>query len=194
MMWALLLIVAQVSLHQGVEASCVPSFNTTSSRHVVADTRMSVARFDAAPQRLVKALLWHRVEGKLNVHLVPHTHDDVGWLKTIDQYYYGAKQQIQVSVSLYHMLVHISYSKHACRGVLILCLVQLAGVQYVLDTVTQALALNKDRTFIYGEIVSFLSMPQLSDSACRCKMPPADSHAVLDRSAEQCATVSTMLI
>ena len=34
--------------------------------------------------------------------------------------------------------------------------VQLAGVQYVLDTTTQALALNKDRPFIYGEIVSFL--------------------------------------
>ncbi|XP_067829073.1 lysosomal alpha-mannosidase [Heptranchias perlo] len=64
--------------------------------------------------------------GKLNVHLVPHTHDDVGWLKTVDQYYYGAKTEIQ-----------------------------RAGVQYILDSVIPQLQADPARRFIYVEIAFF---------------------------------------
>ncbi|XP_019717347.1 lysosomal alpha-mannosidase [Hippocampus comes] len=62
----------------------------------------------------------------LNVHLVPHTHDDVGWLKTVDQYFYGDRNDIQ----------------HA-------------GVQYILDSVVEELQKNPDRRFIYVETAFF---------------------------------------
>ena len=32
---------------------------------------------------------------KKTVHIVPHSHDDVGWRKTIDQYFDGARKDIQ---------------------------------------------------------------------------------------------------
>jgi len=67
-----------------------------------------------------------RIEGALNVHLVPHTHDDVGWLKTVDQYFYGANNSIQD-----------------------------AGVQYILDTVIEELRRNPNRKFIYVEQAFF---------------------------------------
>jgi lysosomal alpha-mannosidase len=62
----------------------------------------------------------------LQIHIVPHTHDDVGWLKTVDQYYYGANNSIQ-----------------------------RAGVQYILDSVIPALEANPMRRFIYVEMAFF---------------------------------------
>ncbi|KAK2974185.1 hypothetical protein RJ640_021476 [Escallonia rubra] len=60
------------------------------------------------------------VPGKLNVHLVPHTHDDVGWMKTVDQYYVGSNNSIQ----------------GAC-------------VQNVLDSLVPALLSDKNRKFAF---------------------------------------------
>lgn len=34
---------------------------------------------------------------KITVHIVSHTHDDIGWLKTVDQYQWGLNQSIQTA-------------------------------------------------------------------------------------------------
>ncbi|XP_072039219.1 lysosomal alpha-mannosidase-like [Amphiura filiformis] len=68
------------------------------------------------------------VPGKINVHVVPHTHDDVGWLKTVDQYYYGGRNNIP---DAHHT------------------------VQYILDSVIPELEKNPSRRFIYVEIAFF---------------------------------------
>jgi hypothetical protein len=31
----------------------------------------------------------------ITVYLMPHSHDDVGWLKTVDNYFYGGDQSTQ---------------------------------------------------------------------------------------------------
>jgi hypothetical protein len=65
-------------------------------------------------------------KGFLNVHIVPHTHDDVGWLKTVDEYYTGQNNSIQ----------------HA-------------GVRYILDSVVRSLAEDPERKFVYAEQAFF---------------------------------------
>lgn len=64
--------------------------------------------------------------GKLNVHLVAHTHDDPGWLKTVDEYYAGANQTIYQ-----------------------------AGVQYILSSVVANLKQDARRKFTYVEMAYF---------------------------------------
>ena len=63
------------------------------------------------------------LNGMINVHIVPHTHDDVGWLKTVDQYYYRANEGEQD-----------------------------AGVQFILDTVIDELNKDPNKRFVYVEI------------------------------------------
>lgn len=33
--------------------------------------------------------------GPLTIHIVPHSHDDVGWLKTVDEYFDGLNKGTQ---------------------------------------------------------------------------------------------------
>jgi hypothetical protein len=56
---------------------------------------------------------------KIHVHIVPHSHDDMGWLKNIDEYYYGMKSTIQ-----------------------------RAGVQYILDSVIKELYWDPEKKYV----------------------------------------------
>lgn len=63
---------------------------------------------------------------RINVHLIAHTHDDVGWLKTVDQYYYGTRKRDS-----------------------------MVGVQHILDSVIPQLVMDKSKRFIYVEMSFF---------------------------------------
>ena len=60
------------------------------------------------------------------VHMVPHTHDDVGWLKTVDEYYSGTGQDKQ------HATVYI-----------------------ILDSVIDEMQKNPHTKFTYAEMKFF---------------------------------------
>lgn len=65
-------------------------------------------------------------KNKINVHLIPHSHDDVGWLKTVGEYYYGRNDSIHN-----------------------------VGVQYIIDSVLQALKRDNKRRYIQVETAFF---------------------------------------
>lgn len=60
--------------------------------------------------------------GMLNVHLLAHTHMDLGWLKTVDQYFYGTKNEFAN-----------------------------VGVRYIFDSVLDELEKDARRRFIFVE-------------------------------------------
>ncbi|CAJ1925259.1 unnamed protein product [Cylindrotheca closterium] len=91
----------------------------------VSPNNKSQLKTDFSPQKLSANMDDPRV---LNIHVVPHTHDDVGWLKTVDQYYYGLNNTIQ----------------HVC-------------VKDILDTAVASLLEHESRTFTYVES-KFFSM------------------------------------
>ena len=63
------------------------------------------------------------VPGALNIHIQPHSHNDLGWLKTFDEYLIGRNNSIQQ-----------------------------AGVRWIYDSVVQALLRDENRRFITVEM------------------------------------------
>lgn len=61
------------------------------------------------------------------VHVIPHSHDDVGWLKTLDQYFWGIHDDVQ-----------------------------RANVFLIIDSVITELEQNPERKFTYVEMAFFM--------------------------------------
>ena len=84
------------------------------------------------------------------MHIVPHTHDDVGWLKTVDEYFTGQNNSIQtLGMGLFQELQDVADFSSAAVG----CFVRRAYVRLILDTVVRCLEQNPDRKFTYVETV-----------------------------------------
>ena len=81
----------------------------------------------------------------INVHLIPHTHDDVGWIRTADEYFWGVRLRVE---------------KMQGPG----------QVQYILDTVIMALEQDPKRKFVYVEIYFFMKWWNLQTAEKKLKV------------------------
>ncbi|VDK73324.1 unnamed protein product [Litomosoides sigmodontis] len=89
---------------------------------------------------LQKCNSWSDRTDVLNVHLICHTHDDPGWIKTIDQYYYGCSFELKES-KLKKFIAQKGKTP--------------TGVQYILNTVIDELEKDGSKRFAWCE-TSFL--------------------------------------
>ncbi|WIA23312.1 hypothetical protein OEZ85_000079 [Tetradesmus obliquus] len=69
-----------------------------------------------------------RINGKLNVHIISHTHNDPGWLRSYAQYHRPFELDGRV----------------------------IGGVEAILETVVSSLVDNPDRTFVYADLAFFV--------------------------------------
>ena len=139
----LLIVAARGAVDPGLDPTRVPPFQRsihvpTQQQHDDKDhSRRIVARNLPPPTKLSAADNSDNTT-TLNIHIVPHTHDDVGWLKTVEQYFYGENMTIQ----------------HAC-------------VNDILDSVVQSLLEHPARTFTYVEQKFFSMWWKIQDDAVK---------------------------
>ena len=80
--------------------------------------------------RAVEEKIKEERKPKKYLHLIPHSHDDIGWINTIDQEYSGT--DIDPARDIY-----------------------AGGVPDILDRTTEYMAHDKSKTFAYAEIYYF---------------------------------------
>lgn len=128
LVFALLIVGAQSQSQHSVQSSIFRKTATRSDSDVDVDIDVDVDT-SSSEMGSIRKLAATDAPNVLNVHVVPHTHDDVGWRKTVEQYYYGYNTTME----------------------------RCGSVHEILTTSIQALTENQARTFTYAEM-KFFSM------------------------------------
>lgn len=89
---------------------------------------------------VISALGKYDDDSRLYVHLIPHTHDDFGWLKTVEEYYYG------IAGSGFQ---------------------DLTGIQYIIEEVLGELAVDPEKRFSWVEVGYFYRYWMHQDASVR---------------------------